>query len=106
MTVLTNGSPIVDSRGSVLSAFVPKPRPRTTQAAAEPARPRRSLRAWLRQHARQVKDGLVATAAFSCGSVAAFQWHPWAGWLSVGLSLIAVDHSIDRGEAVSDERAR
>jgi hypothetical protein len=45
-----------------------------------------------------VKDAVVAAAAFTCCDVAAFLWHPWSGWLAVGLSLLLIDHAVDRGE--------
>lgn len=95
---------VIDSvSGSVLGAFLPKQRAAAPRTAAAPARPRRSLRARLAGRGRQIKDGLVATAAFGCSTTAAFQWHPWAGWLSVGLSLLLIDHSVDRPQAVSTE---
>jgi hypothetical protein len=99
MTVLTNG------RGSVLSAYLPKPR-ETAQVptAAVPARERVHVGAWLRRHARQVKDAAVATVAFGCCDVAAFTWQHWAGFVAVGVSLLLIDHSIDRGGG-GDERA-
>jgi hypothetical protein len=105
MTVLTNGKPLISRRGSVLSAFVPKPRPHAAVTQA-PAKPRRSLRAWFQEHAGHVKDFLVAGAAAGCGDVAAFHWHPWAGWLALGLSLLFVDRAVDRDEEVVDERPR
>lgn len=89
MTVLSSES------GSVLGVFLPKPR----AAVAAPVRQRaaqRSFGSWLKGHGRQVKDGLVAVAAFGSGTVAAFQWHPWAGFVSIGLSILLVDHSVDR----------
>lgn len=103
MTVLANGQPLVTRRGSVLSAFMPKPR--TTQGAAAVV-PRRSLRAWLREHTGHVKDFTVAAAAATCGDIAAFHWHPWAGWLAIGLSVLFVDRAVDRDEQVVDERPR
>lgn len=95
MTVLTNGQPVVTPNGSVLSAFLPKPRPAATRVD-RPARTRRSLRDRLRGHGRQIKDGVIATAAFALCDVAAFQWHPWAGWVLAGLSLFLIDHAVDR----------
>lgn len=108
MTVLTNGAPVVTPRGSVLGAFLPKPRLAAAgRPVAEPVarvrKPRRSLRVRLQGRGRQVKDLIVATAAFACADTAAFQFHPWAGWLSVGISLVLIDHSVDRG-AVPVER--
>lgn len=102
MTVLTNDAPVVTPRGSVLGAFVPKPRARTT--TTKQIRERVGVGTWLRSHARQVKDGVVAAVAFGCCDVAAFEFHAWAGWLSVGVSLLLIDHSIDRGGG-DDERA-
>jgi hypothetical protein len=102
VTVLTNGAPVVTPRGSVLGAFLPKPRAAVGPVAAPVARvrkPRRSLRVRLQGRGRQVKDFIVATAAFACADTAAFQFHPWAGWLSVCVSLILIDHSVDRGAA-------
>ena len=81
MTVLTNGAPVVTPNGSVLSAFLPKPRAAAAPTARvdRPARTRRSLRDRLAGRGRQVKDGIIATVAFGCCDLAAFQWHPSAG---------------------------
>lgn len=92
------------ARSSVLGAFMPKPRPAVPRQAYGTAdRPRRSLRDRLRGRGRSIKDGLVATAAFGSGTVAAFEWHPWAGWLAIGLSLLLIDHSVDRSGANGSE---
>lgn len=103
MTVLTNGAPVV-SRGSVLSAYLPKPRVRAAVPAhtAAPTRERVSLRARLRGRAGAIKDAVVTTVAFAFADVAAFDWHPWAGWLSVGISLLLVDHAVDRTPPAGD----
>jgi hypothetical protein len=90
------------SNGSVLAAYLPKPRAGSTARTDRPAaRTRRGLRDRLRGHGRQIKDGAVATIAFGCCDFAAFTWHPWAGWLATGLSLFLIDHAVDRAE-VSD----
>lgn len=106
MTVLTpDGTPVLTPRGSVLSSYLPKPRrpaAAATQALDEPVRPRVPLRTRLRANARAVKDFVVAGAAFACADVAAFHWHPWAGWLSVGVSLVLVDHAVDRTPPAPD----
>lgn len=99
MTVLTNGAPVVH-RGSVLSAYLPKPRVKADNRgrAAASARERVSLRERLRGRAGAIKDFVVTTVAFGFGVTAAFQWHPWAGFLSIGISLFLIDHAVDRGE--------
>lgn len=103
MAVLTNGAPVVTPRGSVLGAFIPKPRPVSVETPAERA-PRRTLRQRLAGRGKQIKDGLVATLAFGSMTVAAFEWHPIAGLVAAGVSVLLVDHSIDRGEGGVDER--
>lgn len=97
MTVLTNGAPVVTPRGSVLSAFVPKARPAIARDKQERVRvPRRSLRERLAGRGKQFKDGLVATLAFGSMSVAAFEWHLWAGLIAAGVSLLLIDQAVDR----------
>jgi hypothetical protein len=106
MTVINGTRPILTRRGSVLSAFMPKPRVSAHALYAE-QQPRRTIRDRLAGRGRPIKDALVATAATASGCVAAFQLHPWAGFLAIGLSLVFIDHAVDRGEAVADnERAQ
>lgn len=105
MTVLANGGPITTPRGSVLSAFMPKPRPKgdvRSRAAVSP-RERVSLRDRLRGRAGAIKDFVVTTVAFGFADTAAFEWHPWAGWLSVGVSLLLIDHAVDRTAPAGDD---
>ncbi|HET9889659.1 MAG TPA: hypothetical protein VFQ42_04085 [Mycobacterium sp.] len=103
MTVLTpDGTPVLTPRGSVLSSYLPKRRALAAAPTADAPRERVPLRARLRANGRAVKDFLVAGAAFACADVAAFHWHPWAGWLSVGLSLVLVDHAVDRTPPAPD----
>ncbi|HEX3781733.1 MAG TPA: hypothetical protein VHX38_18880 [Pseudonocardiaceae bacterium] len=102
MTVINGARPIVTPRGSVLGAFMPKPRA-TIQVEAAERTPHRRLRDRLAGRGRQIKDGIVATAATASGCVAAFDWHPWAGFLAIGLSLVFIDHAVDRPEAVIDD---
>lgn len=99
MTVLTDDRVLVTHRGSVLSAFLPERRVKPKPAARAAVQPRERIHigAWLRGRAGAIKDFAVATAAFACGDVAAFHWHPWAGWVAVGLSLVLIDHAVDRG---------
>lgn len=105
MTVINGARPIVTPRGSVLGAFMPKPRATVHVDTVTPT-PRRRLRDLLAGRGRAIKDGIVATAATAAGTVAAFEFHPWAGWLAIGLSLVIIDHAVDRPEAViDDERA-
>lgn len=89
------------ARGSVLSAYLPKPRTKPAKparsAAQSQVRERVRFGVWLRSRAGAIKDFFVATAAFGSCDFAAFHWHSWAGWLSVGLSLFLVDHAVDRG---------
>lgn len=110
MTVINGARPIVTPRGSVLGAFMPKPRTSVQLPAAAAPVERRRLRDRLHDlfagRGRAIKDGIVATAATTSGCVAAFQFHPWAGFLAIGLSLVIIDHAVDRPEAVTpDERA-
>jgi hypothetical protein len=79
-------------------------RPRAPKTERPPRPPRRSPAAWFRQHGRQVKDGVVSVAAFGSMSVAAFEWHPIAGLVAAGLSVLLVDKSIDRGAVSPVER--
>jgi hypothetical protein len=102
MTVINGARPVVTPRGSVLGAFIPKPRPTVHVDTATPA-PRRRLRDLLAGRGRQVKDAIVATAATASGCVAAFSFHPWAGFVAIGLSLVIIDHAVDRPEAVTDD---
>jgi hypothetical protein len=107
MTVINGARPIVTPRGSVLGAFMPKPRV-AVQVPADMRTPRPRLadrlRARFAGRGRQIKDGLVASAATASGCIAAFQFHPWAGFLAIGVSLVVVDHAVDRVEVIDNER--
>jgi hypothetical protein len=89
---------LVDHSGSVLGRFLPERRVKTI-AAPTARRERAPLRARLAGRGRAVKDFVVAVTAFGCCDYAAFQWHSWAGFLAIGISVLLVDHSVDRKPA-------
>lgn len=106
MTVLVNGTaPTERSRPnrahrpllhSALAAFAPKPRAERTRGPG-----------WLRVHGRRVKDTLVALVACGLPTVAAFEWHTWAGLVAAAIGLVVVDAVADPPREVSpDEHAQ
>lgn len=92
---------LVDQSGSVLGRFLPERRVKTIDAPAAARRERVSLRVRLAGRGRAVKDFVVAVTAFGCCDYAAFQWHSWSGFLAIGISVLLVDHSVDRKPAPS-----
>lgn len=100
MTIL-NGTPPASRRKpllhSALGVFVPRPRAAViTEAGARPT--------WLQRYGRRVKEGFVAAVACGLPTVAAFQWHLWAGLVASGVAVLVVDAAADP-EVIPDERA-
>jgi hypothetical protein len=61
-------------------------------------RQRRTLTAWRAAHPLAIhvaRHLLVALIGFGCLVAAAFQWHLWAGLVSTGLSVLAVEVMVE-----------
>lgn len=83
---------------SALGVFTPKPRATVITGAGQPAP------SWLQRYGRRLKEGIVAAVACGLPTVAAFQWHTWAGLIATGVAVLIVDAAADP-EVIPDERA-
>lgn len=81
---------------SALGVFTPKPRATTITGVNTPS--------WLQRYGRRLKEGVVAAVACGLPTVAAFQWHTWAGLVAAGVAVLVVDAASDP-EVIADERA-
>lgn len=81
---------------SALGVFVPKPRATVIAGPAAPS--------WLQRYGRRLKEGVVAAVVCGLPTVAAFQWHTWAGLVATGIAVLVVDAAADP-EVIPDERA-
>lgn len=94
MTVLSNGTR--PETGSLLSGIAAYVTPKVTATKPRRARAGAAVRRWFQVHGRQVREGVVNTAAFGCADVAAYAWHTWAGLLATTVSVLVVHWSIER----------
>lgn len=84
---------------SALGLFVPKPRPASDEQAAEPGRAAR----WFSRYGRRLKETVVATVVCGLPTVAAFEWHMWAGFVAAGVAVMVIDAVADPGAVTADE---
>lgn len=92
MTVLNGARPAARQRsllGSALANMAPKPR-----RVDRPSR-RQRFAAWLGRNSQRVRDGAVMAVATGCPTVAAFEWHTWAGLCAAGLAVVLTDLAVD-----------
>jgi hypothetical protein len=96
VTVLTNGTrESTTLLGSAYQVFAPKVR-----EAAKSSR-RGTVATWFRGRARQVREFVVDTVALGAPTVAAYQWHEWAGLVATGIAVLVLHWAVER-VAVSD----
>lgn len=90
MTVINGTRETGTLLGSAYQVFAPKVR----EAAKAPRR--RNVGGWFRKHARQVRELLVDTVALGAPTVAAWQWHEWAGLVATGVAVLVLHWAVER----------